>query len=142
MGSERTSKSRVLEVSKCRIDSTLQHHYLEKKLDGCRRRLLRYSLGLVWTNRVCDVNLAQKYPMEASVFLQERRLRLADHCFRSKQPVSQLLFWDHSLEMYDPRQVRNTKGKLVWQMQCSVSAGGSGNYTKLLMRGKRRLCIL
>ena len=48
--------------------------------------------------------------------------------------MSQLLFWDHSLEMYDPQQVRNTKGKLVWQRQCSASAGGSGNYTKLLMR--------
>ena len=107
---------------------------LEKKLDGCYRRLLRYSLGLVWTDRVRNVDLALKYPMEASVFLQERRLRLAGHCFRSKQPVSQLLFWDHSLEMYDPQQVRNTKGKLVWQRQCSASAGGSGNYTKLLMR--------
>ena len=40
---------------------------------------------------------------------------------------------DHCFEMQDPKQVRNTKGKLVWQRQCSASAGGSGNYTKLLM---------
>ena len=48
--------------------------------------------------------------------------------------MSQLHFWDHSLEMYDPQQVRNTKGNLVWQRQCSASAGGSVNYSKLLMR--------
>ena len=28
---------------------------LEKKLDGCFRRLLRYSLGLVWADRVRNI---------------------------------------------------------------------------------------
>ena len=53
-----------------------------------------------------------------SVRLQERRLRFLGHCYRSKQPISKLLFWDHSIQVSESHL---------------LNKGNRSNFTKLLM---------
>ena len=88
---------------------------LTKRLDGCYTRLLRYALGYVWSDKIRNTVLYGDLK-KVSVRLQERRLRFLGHCYRSSQPVSKLLFWDHCLEF-----------------KCSSNRGNRANFTKNLM---------
>ena len=70
---------------------------LEKKIDGAYTKLLRYALGYSWKDKISNRLLYDNLPRGSQV-VQKLRLRLAGHCYRATdQPVSQLLFWDHSL---------------------------------------------
>ena len=51
--------------------------------------------------------------------LLERKLQFAGHCLRAKdQPISDLLFWDHS--------------NIIWG-RCTKGAGARPNYAKRLL---------
>jgi hypothetical protein len=70
---------------------------LASKVDGAYTKLLRYALGYKWSDKVSNATLYGNMK-RASEIIRKRRLRLAGHCYRSKdQPISQLLFWDHSI---------------------------------------------
>ena len=90
---------------------------LTKRLDGCYTRLLRYALGYTWTDKIKNVVLYEGLN-RVSIRLQERRLRFLGHCYWSNQPVSKLLFWDHSLQVSESH---------------SLNRGNRSNFTKLLM---------
>jgi len=92
---------------------------LEKRLDGCYTRLLRFALGYKWSDFITNAELYGNLK-SVSKRLLERKLRFAAHCQRAvDQPVSELLFWDHS--------------KLV-QGKCSMGAGARPNYAKRLLK--------
>ena len=87
------------------------------RLDGCYTRLLRFALGYTWNDFVSNSELYGCLS-KVSKTLLERKLRFAGHCARATdQPISELLFWDHS---------RLVRGK------CSKGAGGRANYAKRL----------
>ena len=91
---------------------------LEKKLDGCYTKLLRFALGYKWSDFITNTELYGNLKC-VSKRLLERKLRFAAHCQRAvDQPVSRILFWDHS---------RMTRGK------CSKGAGARPNYAKRLL---------
>jgi len=90
---------------------------LTKRLDGCYTRLLRYALGYTWTDKIKNIVLYEGLN-RVSLRLQERRLRFLGHCYRSNQPVSKLLFWDHSLQVSESH---------------ALNRGNRSNFTKLLM---------
>jgi hypothetical protein len=59
-------------------------------LDGWYTKLLRYALNHKWSDYVPNV-------LEfVSIRLLEKQLRFARRCIRSKQPISELLLWDHT----------------------------------------------
>ena len=92
---------------------------LEKRLDGCYTKLLRFALGYKWSDFVSNAELYGSLKC-VSKRLLERKLRFAAHCQRATdQPVSELLFWDHS---------RLVQGK------CSRGAGARPNYAKRLLK--------
>jgi hypothetical protein len=91
---------------------------LEKRLDGCYTKLLRYALGYKWGDFITNAELYGKLK-RVSKRLLERKLRFAAHCQRAvEQPVSEILFWDHS------RLVRG---------RCSKGTGPRPNYAKRLL---------
>jgi hypothetical protein len=92
---------------------------LTKRLDGCYTRLLRFCLGYKWSDHVTNVELYGKIE-RVSKRLLERKLKFAGHCQRATdQPVSELLFWDHSKLTGGP---------------CSKGAGARPNYAKRLLK--------
>ena len=68
---------------------------LNKRLDGCYTKLLRYALGYRWEDKVTNLVLYDTLP-RVSEKVRFRRLQFAGHCFRSPQLVSDLLFWKPS----------------------------------------------
>ena len=68
---------------------------LNKRLDGCYTKLLRYALGYRWEDKVTNLVLYDTFP-RVSEKVRFRRLQFAGHCFRSPQLVSDLLFWKPS----------------------------------------------
>ena len=68
---------------------------LNKRLDGCYTKLLRYALGYRWEDKVTNLILYDSLPQVCEK-VRFRRLQFAGHCFRSPQLVSDLLFWKSS----------------------------------------------
>jgi hypothetical protein len=70
---------------------------LEKKLDGCYTRLLRYALGYTWSDKIKNEILYEGLE-KISTRIKRRRFKFIEKCFNSKdQPISELLFFDHSI---------------------------------------------
>ena len=92
---------------------------LAKALDGRYTLMLRYCMGYTWRDKVPNTILYGKLP-KVSKRLLERKLRFAGHCMRATdQPVSELLFWDHT---------KMTGSK------CTKGAGARPNYAKRLLQ--------
>ena len=90
---------------------------LSRKLDGCYTKLLRYALNFKWSDYVTN-NVLYNGLESVSIRLLEKQLHFAGHCIRSKQPISELLLWDHT--------------KLV---RCKCSKGASNaNYSRQLLK--------
>jgi hypothetical protein len=72
---------------------------LARKLDGAYSKLLRYALNVHWKDHVTNAIVFGDIP-SASTTVKLRRLTFLGHCWRSQQsalqPVSDLLFWNHS----------------------------------------------
>ena len=68
---------------------------LKKRLNGCYTRLLRYALDIKWDAFISNDKLYGKLSRVSSRLL-EKQLIFAGHCVRSDQPVSDLVFWDHT----------------------------------------------
>ena len=91
---------------------------LERRIDGCYTRLLRYALGFKWDDYISNEKLYGKLQSVSSRLL-EKQLIFAGHCVRSDQPVSDLVFWDHT--------------KMA-RCKCTPGAGSRGNSAKLLLK--------
>ena len=65
---------------------------LAKELDGCYTRMLRTVLNISWKQHVTNAELYGDLP-KISHKIRERRTRFAGHCFRSVEPVSQMVLW-------------------------------------------------
>jgi hypothetical protein len=90
---------------------------LEKKLDGCYTRLLRYALGYTWSDKIKN-EILYKDIEKISIRLKRRKFKFIENCFNSKsQPISELLFFDHSI------MVGNGK----------LNKGNRSNYIKILL---------
>jgi hypothetical protein len=81
---------------------------LSRKLNGCYTKLLRYALNCKWGDYIPN-NILYNCREFVSMRLLEKQLSFAGHCIRSKQPISELLLWDHTkqisqLQIY-PRQL-------------------------------------
>ena len=63
---------------------------LNKRLDGCYTKLLRYALRYRWEDKFTNLILYDTLPRVSE------KVRFAGHCFRSPQLVSDLLFWKPS----------------------------------------------
>ena len=122
------SISRAVKVNLFRacVESTLLYNAvtwtmtstLEKRLDGCYTKLLRYALGFKWDDYISNDKLYGKL-LRVSSRLLEKQLIFAGHCVRSDQPVSDLVFWDHT--------------KMA-KCKCTPGAGSRGNNAKLLLK--------
>ncbi len=70
---------------------------LEKSINGCYSRLLRYALDINWKDHVPNKDVFQDLP-SASTKIKERRLTFIGHCLRSDQSspqrVAQILLWE------------------------------------------------
>jgi hypothetical protein len=95
---------------------------LSRKLDGCYTKLLRYALNYKWSDYIPNSVLYNGIDF-VSIRLLEKQLYFAGHCIRSKQPISDLLLWDHT--------------KLVG-CKCSKSASNA-NYSRQLLRAIGRV---
>jgi len=125
--SKKVSRQVKLNLFLACVESTLLYNAvtwtmtngLTKKLDGCYTRLLRYCLGLKWSDRITNTTVYGHLP-SVSQRLLERKLRFVGHCQRAvDQPISDLLLWDHS--------------KLSWG-KCTKGAGARPNYAKRLLK--------
>ena len=84
---------------------TLTKH-LEKKLDGTYTRMLRAALNISWKQHPTNTELYGKIP-PLSNSIQERRMRFAGHCWRSKNEiVSDVLLWQ-------PKHGKTSRGRPV-----------------------------
>jgi hypothetical protein len=91
---------------------------LSRKLDGCYTKLLRYALNHKWSDYEPNSTLYNNSLEFVSITLREKQLSFDGHCIRSKQPISELLLWDHT--------------KLV---DCKCSKGAcNANYSRQLLK--------
>ena len=65
---------------------------LNCEIDGTCTRLLHHALNINWRQHVTNENLYGDLPKISSV-IQQRRLRLASHCYRSDESVANLMLW-------------------------------------------------
>jgi hypothetical protein len=76
-----------------RISSTVLNQ--SRKLDDCYTKPLIYVLYFKWSDHVSNNALHNRLD-RVSIRLLEKQLRFAGHCTRNKQPISELLIWDHT----------------------------------------------
>ena len=62
------------------------------EIDGTYTRLLHHSLNTNWRQHVTNEKLYGDLPKISSV-MQQRRLRIASHCYRSDETVANLILW-------------------------------------------------
>ena len=65
---------------------------MNSEIDGTYTRLLRHALNINWRQHVTNVDLCGDLPKISSV-TQQRRSRLAGHCYRSDETVANLMLW-------------------------------------------------
>ena len=65
---------------------------LSKKLDGTYTRKLRKAFNISWSQHITNKMLYGNLPYVSSI-VRKRRLTLAGHVFRYRQPSSRLLLW-------------------------------------------------
>ena len=63
---------------------------MNSEIDGTYTRLLRHALNINWRQHVTNVDFYGDLPKISSV-IQQRRLRLAGHCYRSDESVANLV---------------------------------------------------
>ena len=99
------SKTQKLNIFKACVESTYLYNAvtwtinstLEKKIDGCYTRLLRYALGYKWSDKICNEILYEGIE-KISIRIKRRKFNFIVKCFNNKdQPISELLFFDHSI---------------------------------------------
>ena len=66
-----------------------------KKLDGTYTKMLRCIFGIPWQSHTSNATLYGSLPKITDV-IQSRRLKLAGHAVRSKEPSGRLLLWQPS----------------------------------------------
>ena len=77
---------------------------LEKKLDGCYTRLLRYVLGYTWKDHINNETLYDDLP-KLSAKIQQRRLKLVGHCLRHTEEMA------HNLVFWTPMHGKRSRGR-------------------------------
>jgi hypothetical protein len=90
---------------------------LERKIDGCYTKLLRYALNCHWTQKVRNDVLYGKDLRPASVRLKTRRLAFVGHCLRSSQSASQPV-----------------SDLVTFQLKCKKKRGNHKNFVKVLLQ--------
>jgi hypothetical protein len=121
------SKNLKLNIFKACVESILLYNAvtwtlnttLTKKLDGCYTNLLRYALGYKWSDKITNIIL-YKDIQKISTRLIIRKFNFIYNCYNNNnnfQPLSELLFWEHSL------MVGNNK----------LNRGNRSNYVKILL---------
>jgi hypothetical protein len=119
-----------MKFRKAWVESTLLYYAvtwtitdtLSRKLDSCYTKLIHYALNHKWSD--CVPNSILYNGLEfVSIRLLEKQLSFVGHCIRSKQPISELLLWDHT--------------RLV---NCKCSKGASNaNYSRQLLKAIGRV---
>ena len=67
---------------------------LEKQLNGCYTRMLRMAFNVSWKEHMTNEELYGDLP-PVTLKIQQRRLRLAGHCWRHKEEIaSSLVLWE------------------------------------------------
>ena len=83
------------------VSWTLTIH-LEKKIDGASTRMLRTALNRSWKDHPINEELHGHIPL-ISKSLQQQRMRLAGHCWRSKEELAgDVLIWKPT-QRHQPR---------------------------------------
>jgi len=127
--SQLISKDVKINLFKACVESTLLYNAvtwtmtstLEKKLDGCYTRLLRYSLGYKWNDFISNEKpYADAKLKPISVRLLKRKMEFLGHCYRSQeysnQPVADLMFWDHIQMTGGKRKRGGQKANFVYTL--------------------------
>ena len=65
---------------------------MNSEMDGPYTRVIRHALNINWRRHATNKNLYGDIPNISSA-LQQRRLRLAGHCYRSEETVANLRLW-------------------------------------------------
>ena len=65
---------------------------MNSEIDGTYTRLLHHALNNNWRHHETNEDLYGDLPKTSSV-IQQRRLRLAGHCYRSDESVANLILW-------------------------------------------------
>jgi hypothetical protein len=81
-------------------------------------KLLRYAMNLKWSDDVASDILYNDPELISIRLLQQKQLPFVGHCMRSKQPICELLLWDHTKEV---------------RCKCAKRASNA-NYSKLLLK--------
>ena len=112
---------------------------LEKSLDGCYTKLLRYALNIHWSSHTTNATVYRDLPL-ISYRLLQRRLTFAGHCFRSSesapQPITDTLFLDFPDRKYRVGQ----QSRLTYLKQLLKDCGrNTSEINQLQMDMKDRL---
>ena len=87
---------------------------MNSEIDGTYTRLLRHALNVKWRQQVTNENLNGDVPKISSV-MQQRRLRLAGHCYRSDKTVANLILWEPKRVSRRPSGPKLDYGTLLTQ---------------------------
>ena len=77
---------------------------LEKKLNGCYTKLLRFVQSYSWKDHICNSTLYGKLP-KVTEKIRQRRLKLVGHCLRHKEEMA------HNLVCWSPTYGKRKRGK-------------------------------
>ena len=133
------SRNTILRIFKSTVESVLLYgsetwsmtKALNKRLDGCYTKLLRYIFNIRWTQHISNIELYGKLD-PISIVLRKRRLRFAGHCFRSfqsePQPISDLLFWQpnskfngkHAKKTYLKQLIEDSGGRSIDELKVDM----------------------
>jgi hypothetical protein len=61
-----------------------------------KSKILHYALNYIWSDYVPNRSILYNGLEFVSIRILEKQLCFAGHCIRSKQPISELLLWDHT----------------------------------------------
>ena len=77
---------------------------LTKQLDGCYTRMLRMALNVSWKDHLTNEKLYGDLP-KVSTKVRQRRMRLAGHCIRHNEEIS------NKLVLWEPTEGRTRRGR-------------------------------
>ena len=77
---------------------------LMERIDGCFTRLLRSALDVSWESRARNEDLYGELP-KVTFKIQERRLKLAGHCYRHPEEIAS------NLVLWSPTRGRRSRGR-------------------------------
>jgi Reverse transcriptase (RNA-dependent DNA polymerase) len=147
--SQLISKEVKINLFKACVESTLLYNAvtwtmtstLEKKLNGCYTKLLRYALGYKWNDFISNEKLyavAKLKPISAE--LLKRKMVFLGHCYRSQeysnQPVADLLFWDHIKLTGSKRRQGGQKANFVYTLMNELDLDHDDDVKNLMLDRK------